>query len=194
MRGLNARRIAAHVLVTEQSCDLVSITGMSIPGPADVPTALFPVEQPDSWGNHWAAMIRYLEDRGPCIYIPNHDWRHSCISPRLSRQVSVVGVVHSDDPLHYDHVARLGRFWDAIVTVSPTLQRKVTQLQTRPPCAYLDHPDRSARADEPARSGGWARRAAANHLPRRAQPASEAHSGSTCDSGPDWWPAEWQSS
>jgi glycosyltransferase involved in cell wall biosynthesis len=66
-------------------------------------------------------MIRYLESQGRCIYIPNYDYDYSCVCPKLSPRVSVVGIVHSDDPDHYEHVERLGRFWDAIVAVSPAV-------------------------------------------------------------------------
>jgi glycosyltransferase involved in cell wall biosynthesis len=74
-------------------------------------------------------MIRYLEEQAPCIYIPNSDWRHSCVSPKLSDGVAIVGVVHSDDPLHYDHVARLGRYWNAIVTTSQAITKDVAGQQ-----------------------------------------------------------------
>src|SRR5262249_41996569 len=53
------------------------------------------------------------------------DFKFSCISPRLSHQVKVVGVVHSDDPEHYEHVFRLGAYWDAIVVVSETIGERI---------------------------------------------------------------------
>jgi glycosyltransferase involved in cell wall biosynthesis len=66
-------------------------------------------------------MIRYLEAHAPCIYIPNYDFGHSCISSQLSGSVAIVGIVHSDDPRHYDHVVRLGGYWNAVVAVSSAI-------------------------------------------------------------------------
>jgi glycosyltransferase involved in cell wall biosynthesis len=39
-----------------------------------------------------------------------------------------VGVVHSDDPPHYEHALRLGDSWNAIVAVSDAIAREVTAL------------------------------------------------------------------
>jgi glycosyltransferase involved in cell wall biosynthesis len=66
-------------------------------------------------------MVDYLKDRAPCIYIPNHDYEYSCVAPALPRNVGVVGVVHSDDPLHYAHAHHLGRLWNATVAVSQSI-------------------------------------------------------------------------
>jgi glycosyltransferase involved in cell wall biosynthesis len=84
-------------------------------------------------GARWNAMIRYLEERAPCIYVPNYDFGHSCISPRLSARVGIVGIAHSDDPQHYEHVARLGKYWNAVVAVSSTIADEI--LKTAPELA-----------------------------------------------------------
>jgi glycosyltransferase involved in cell wall biosynthesis len=73
-------------------------------------------------------MIRYLEDLAPCIYIPNYDFIHSSVCPQLSERVRIVGIVHSDDPQHYEHVVRLGRFRNAIVAVSQTIAAQTVAL------------------------------------------------------------------
>ena len=125
VRGLQAEGVEAHILLTEQHSRLVNIPDPLMPLPADIPVIELPVPEPESWGAHWRAMIRHLETCAPCIYIPNSDWRHSVVSPKLSRRVGIVGIVHSDDPLHYDHVARLGRYWNAIVTTSQAIARRV---------------------------------------------------------------------
>jgi glycosyltransferase involved in cell wall biosynthesis len=139
VRGLIARGVPAHILLTEQHSKLVDIHEPMMPLPKGVPVEELPSHGQENWGAHWGAMIRYLEQRAPCVYIPNHDWRHSVVCSRLSPKVRVVGVVHSDDPLHYDHVARLGRYWDAIVATTdaiaaqviahnPSLARRVTTI------------------------------------------------------------------
>jgi len=125
VRGLLARHIRAGILLTEQNSSLVNVKEPLMALPSDIPIDELPVSKPESWGGHWRAMIRYLEDRAPCIYIPNYDWRHSCVSPMLSNRVCIVGIVHSDDPLHYDHVSRLGRYWNAIVGTSGAIAERV---------------------------------------------------------------------
>lgn len=124
VRGLQESGIPAHVLLTEP----YRIAPALLPLAADVPTRRLAVSQHMSWQARWRVMIRYLEDQAPCIYIPNYDWRHSCVSPVLSDRVAIAGIVHSDDPQHYEHVTRLGRYWNAIVAVSPAIARQVTAL------------------------------------------------------------------
>lgn len=129
VRGLQANGISAHILLTERDSSLVNISEPLMDLPADIPVAELPLNGQESWGAHWGAMIRYLEERAPCIYVANADWRHSNVSPRLSNRVGIVGIVHSDDPLHYDHVMRLGRYWNAIVTTSKAIAERVAAQQ-----------------------------------------------------------------
>jgi len=96
--------------------------------PGDLPVARLPVNLRASWPARWQAMMSYLEAQAPCVYIPNSDWGHSCVCSRLSETVRVVGIVHSDDPVHYEHVARLGAYWNAVVTVSDAIALRVTRL------------------------------------------------------------------
>lgn len=89
--------------------------------PADLP---FEVRDPDidtdylGWPNRWRKMIAQLEQLGPCVYLPNYDADCSCVAPQLSDRVRVVGIGHSDDPWHYEHLCRIGHACDAIVGVS----------------------------------------------------------------------------
>jgi hypothetical protein len=135
VRALIAQGLAAEILLTEENTDLVTTTAPRLPRPTDVPFHHLPVDRTASWGAHWGAMIRYLEERAPCIYIPNYDWRHSCVSPLLSQQVAIIGIVHGDEALHYDHVARLGQYWNAIISVKPevtgNIQRRHPDLMRR---------------------------------------------------------------
>jgi len=129
VRGLRSRGADARILLTERNTDLVQPSSDLIPLPDDVPVEDLPVAASATWPVHWVGLVRYLSRRAPCIYVPNADYRHSCVSPKLPPNVAVVGIVHSDDPLHYEHVARLGSYWDAIVCVSDTVARKVAELQ-----------------------------------------------------------------
>lgn len=75
--------------------------------------------------HNWRCLVRYLEGCAPCVYVPNYDMAHSCVCSRLSGEVVTVGVVHCDDAVHYDHVERLGTYWNAIVTVSEAIAANV---------------------------------------------------------------------
>ena len=131
VRGLNAAGAEAHLLLTWPEMP----DPKPMPLPADLPVARLPVAADASWSVRWRAMIGYLEAHAPCVYLPNYDFWHSCVCPVLPRSVAVVGIVHSDDPQHYEHVSRLGRYWDAIVAVSPAIATQVTAA----------HPDLASR-------------------------------------------------
>lgn len=128
VRGLQSQGVSAEILLTEQDTNLVTIPDAPAPLPDDIPFSRLPVGRQDTWGAHWRALIAYLEDCAPCIYIPAYDWRHSIVSPKLSRRVCIVGALRSDDPMHYDHLMRLGKYWNAIVAVSSTVARHAAAL------------------------------------------------------------------
>jgi glycosyltransferase involved in cell wall biosynthesis len=96
--------------------------------PADVPVKKGP------WKNHapmrtrWRALRRYLEDLAPCIYLPNDDWRHSCVSAKLSDGIAVIGHIHTDCDMGYEHLAWLGKYWNATVAVSTLIAEKAASL------------------------------------------------------------------
>lgn len=117
VRGLQERGISAQILLTNQK----RFNSKPMEVPTDIPVYELPVGEQDRYPVRWRAMIRYLEERSPCIYIPNYDFIHSCVSPKLSNQIAIVGIVHSDDPEHYEHVCRLGRYWNSIVAVSKVI-------------------------------------------------------------------------
>jgi glycosyltransferase involved in cell wall biosynthesis len=123
-RGLKARQIPAHIVLTRP--DLVD--AKPLPPPADIPLEALHVRPFMSMRARWKAMIQHLEERAPCIYVPNYDFRHSCVSPRLSHRVAIVGIVHSDDPQHYEHVARLGKYWNAIIAVSSAIAEETLKI------------------------------------------------------------------
>jgi glycosyltransferase involved in cell wall biosynthesis len=125
-RGLNQAppRGSAHVLLTRPDW----VDRKPLPLPSDVPFATLPVDQFASLRTRWRTLLQYLEAQAPCVYVPNHDVWHSCVSPKLSKNVAIVGIVHSDDPQHYDHVLRLGRYWNAIVAVSQGIAEQIVKL------------------------------------------------------------------
>jgi hypothetical protein len=109
--------IPAYLLITNQH----QVESMPMPLPDDLPVKILPVKPKDTWEEKWDKLINHLEEMAPCIYIPGYDWDYSCISPKLSNNIGIIGVVHSDDPAHYDHVKRLGKYWNAIIAVSKTI-------------------------------------------------------------------------
>ncbi|MCM8776281.1 MAG: hypothetical protein NC930_08055 [Candidatus Omnitrophica bacterium] len=113
VRNLRERGCDAHILLTRPHA--VNLNPMEMP--VDIPFAKLSVTKTNSRKGRWRALIQYLEDRTPCIYIPNYDYEASSISPELSDRVAIVGILHSDDPEHYRHVRRLGKFWNAVVAV-----------------------------------------------------------------------------
>jgi glycosyltransferase involved in cell wall biosynthesis len=117
VRGLRARHLAAQIVLTRPEW----LDAKPMPRPPDIPFELLQVNRFMSFRARCNAMIRYLEKHSPCIYIPNHDFGHSCISPQLSNEVAIVGIVHSDDPRHYEHMARLNPCWNAVVAVSSAI-------------------------------------------------------------------------
>ena len=157
VRGLRALGWPASILLTEPHERLSD----HLPFPDDVPLVRLGRSREESWRDRWQSMIAFLEARAPCVYIPNYDWFYSAVTPRLSPGVAVVGIVHSDDPLHYEHAARLGRSWNAIVAVSDVVAEKTAALDAsfeprlhRVPYGIPvpEHPvERSVTAGEPLR-------------------------------------------
>ncbi|MDI6797056.1 MAG: glycosyltransferase family 4 protein [Desulfatibacillaceae bacterium] len=70
----------------------------------------------------------FLESRAPCVFVPGYDFALSAACPALSPRVAVFGVVHSDEPVHYNHLRRYGYFWDRIIAVSPLIAKKAAQI------------------------------------------------------------------
>ena len=118
--------IEAKILLT-QTDRRKYYPGIEVPLTPGIPFEILPVrvKRNTYWKSHWKALKNYLEQESPCIYLPNYDFGHSSICPRLSNRVQIVGVVHSDARAHYDAVIRLGRYWDAIVAVSQAIRDKV---------------------------------------------------------------------
>jgi glycosyltransferase involved in cell wall biosynthesis len=125
VRGLSARGVNAQLLITGSNEGDAKL----MPLPRDIRVHHLPVENRRSWRARWNCMVDYLTDRAPCIYVPNHDYEYSCVAPALPRNVGVVGVVHSDDPLHYAHAQHLGRFWNATVAVSQSIADNLTSSE-----------------------------------------------------------------
>jgi glycosyltransferase involved in cell wall biosynthesis len=95
-----------------------------LPLPTDVAVKVLEFDR-HSYFSRWYTVIGYLNGQAPCIYIPGYDFENSCVVSALANEVGVVGVVHSDDPYHYEHLIRMGRFWNASIAVSQFLYDKM---------------------------------------------------------------------
>lgn len=123
-RGLRALGVDARIVLTAPGLRDFVVQDF----PRDVPVDCTPAPHRARWRDRCVALLRYLEERAPCFYLPNYDWFHSCVSPRLSEGVAIVGILHSDDPGHYRHATSMGRYWNAIAGVSPAITAEVGRL------------------------------------------------------------------
>ncbi len=128
LRGLREYDIQGHILLTAPYLAPYFMGGNPMPPPPDIVINNLPVQALDTWKTRWQVLIDYLVQQAPCIYIPNYDVSYSCIAPQLPDNVAVVGIVHSDDPFHYEHVSRLGKYWNQIVAVSQSVARETLKL------------------------------------------------------------------
>lgn len=112
------------------------------------------------WHSRWRRLVDLLENRAPCIYVPGYDFYYSCVSSILSDRVGILGVLHSDEDVHYDHAVRLGRYWNRIVCVSQHIAERMSRhcpgladrLVTIPYGVPPGHcPPREIRPEEPIR-------------------------------------------
>ena len=127
VRGLRRAGVDARLLLTEESTRLVTIDEPRMARPTDISVEELQVTGVNNWGARWGAMVRTLEAAAPCIYIPNYDWRHSCVAPVLSARVAVVGLLHDGGPLYAEHASRLGDYWNAVVATTRPVARHVRQ-------------------------------------------------------------------
>jgi len=79
----------------------------------------------------WEKFIEYMEAEAPCVFVPNYDYFASAVCPALSDDISILGVLHSDDYEHYEHAYRTGLFWNQMVSVSKVIEKKMLEYNPR---------------------------------------------------------------
>ncbi len=121
VRGLRTLGYEASIVLTDPR----RREPLELPRPDDIEFVELPVAESDSIATRWRALIRFLDQHQPCVYIPNYDWHTSCVAPCLGSQVAIIGIVHSDDPRHYEHFARLGHTWNSVVAVSHRIGEQI---------------------------------------------------------------------
>jgi glycosyltransferase involved in cell wall biosynthesis len=114
VRGLQAHGVAAQILVTDSQ----KHSGEPLPEPQDLVVEHAPWVQQGRRRDRWRALVRYLEEKAPCIYLPNHDFEYACVSAALSPRIAVVGHLHGDSDEYYEYFAALGAYWNATVAGS----------------------------------------------------------------------------
>jgi len=123
VRGLTRKGIPAHVLVTEERHNTKWIEL-----PSDFRVELVPWRNKRSIAARWNALISYLEDLAPCVYLTNYDYMYSCVTPKLSNRVVVVDNMHSDCDLCFEYFGRLGPYSNATLAASEHMRHKAASL------------------------------------------------------------------
>jgi glycosyltransferase involved in cell wall biosynthesis len=129
VRGLRIRGVDATLLLT----GITYVERKPLPIPQDIPVEQLVIPRFATWRARRRALLQLLESRAPCVYFPNHDFLHSSVASALSPEVGVVGIVHSDDPQHYDHASRMGSSWNAAVAVSDRIAAQLLELRSVDP-------------------------------------------------------------
>ena len=122
-RGLSQLGIRATLLLTEEETDLIQVDVARLPVPTDLPFERLPVDRTAGWGRHWGAMVRFLESKRHCIYLPTYDYRHAAIVPLLSNEVGVVNIPTTGDAISMEQMKRLLDYWDEVVVALAGMRR-----------------------------------------------------------------------
>jgi glycosyltransferase involved in cell wall biosynthesis len=128
-RGIRDRGYDARILIT----GVTYREKKPLPLPRTIPITQLSIPRGATWSARQRSLRQYLEQYSPCVYLPNHDFNHSCITPSLRVDVGVIGIVHSDDEQHYDHFRRLGATWNAVVAVSSRIRERLAALGSADP-------------------------------------------------------------
>jgi len=120
-RGLTSCLLMTRGRQTELPPDPALMPGVAMEYLNVDPDEMFP-------GNVHDALAAFFQRHEPCVLVPNYDYVASSQVIQLPDHVGVVGVVHSDDCEHYEHVNRVGHYWNAIIGVSDRVTRRVSEL------------------------------------------------------------------
>lgn len=172
VRGLRLRGFDAELLLTEMDSDRVQDNGRPSLPARDIPCVRLPAPRPASWGERWGTLVRYLEERAPCVYLPVQDWRNSNVCPHLSDRVAIVGIVRGSKAMHLDESERLGRYWNAVATTNAAaaahLERTLPTLADAGRIRLIAMEAKSIDLSEP-------------HVAGESKPLRIVHAGATAD-------------
>lgn len=125
IRELSRRGHDAELLVIRQGL----ADSSELPLPDDIAVHHLEFDNTQTWWrSRWEALRDYLHASAPVVYLQNYDFENSAVAPSLEPGVSVIGVVHSDDADHFEHLQRCGRWWDAAIAVSRHLHGEMLRL------------------------------------------------------------------
>jgi glycosyltransferase involved in cell wall biosynthesis len=125
VRGLLEKGVPARLLITQPDRAIA----YPLPLPADIPVETFLAAACPDVPARWGAMIRYLEGKKPCVYVPNHDYLYTCLSPKLPDEVMIVGHIHGPVDNQYEHFQALGRYWNATVAANRAILQEAAALR-----------------------------------------------------------------
>jgi glycosyltransferase involved in cell wall biosynthesis len=116
-RELIARGWDFRILFTRGTIGVLDRTteGRGLPS---IPYEFLDTSRSHTPREHWAAIIRHLEWRAPCVVLSAFDDFANAVAPALSDDVGVVGWMQSDEDHYYESAYRLGRYWNALACVS----------------------------------------------------------------------------
>jgi len=120
-RGLRRRGVDAKLLVTAPGATAEVDSGDAVVVRTEAAHSL-------DLGRRRDALVAFLQANSPCVWFPNGDIEHSVVASRLGPEVAIIGIAHSDERFHLDHVRRLGRYWNAIVAVSRHIADRVRRF------------------------------------------------------------------
>ena len=128
LRGLQALGHSVELVILHQDDPHAG----TLPIPTDIPVRQFTFDRRKAWWKtRWETLERHLVGSRPCVYLPGYDFQNASIVSALPNDIVVIGVVHSDDPVHYEHLVRMGRYWNAVVAVS-SFSASVRSRSSRP--------------------------------------------------------------
>lgn len=79
----------------------------------------------------WEALISDLQRNAPQVVLLGYDFLANSVAPALTDDLAVVAWVQSDDGDYYEQVYRLGRYCNAVVSVSDTIRSNIDALNPR---------------------------------------------------------------
>lgn len=147
--GLSARGVDAELLFTQSQPSWAQLKHMP-KAPYRFLTRGFRKQLP--FHELWDRLERTLEVAAPAVFIHGNDHIASAVAPVVPRKVGVLGILHEDDQEYYEQAARLGRFWQRAIAVSPRIVGRVAEIAPSLTNRVIYIPHASLRYAPPAAS------------------------------------------
>lgn len=93
-----------------------------------IPYSFMEIEGDYSLEKIWLTFYNYIEYKSPCILLTGYDYIANAVCPAFSDNVAVVGWNHADDLEYYEQANRLGRYWNAQISVSSQIKEEIDKI------------------------------------------------------------------